>query len=200
MVEASLVKQLRDKTGAGMMDCKKALAECDSDMEKAVEWLRQKGLAQAAKKAGRTASQGIVDSYIHLGGRIGVLIEVNCETDFVARNDEFKSLVHDLAMQVAAANPKYISRDDVPAEALEKEREIQRARALEEGKPAAVVDRIVAGRMDKFFQEVCLLEQPFIREQDTKVEDLIKQKIARTGENIRVARFARFELGEEATR
>ncbi len=195
MIEANAVKALRDRTGAGMMDCKKALVESGGDMEKATDWLRQKGLAQAAKKAGRAADQGIVDSYIHLGGRIGVLIEVNCETDFVARNEEFTSLVHDLAMQVAAANPKYISREDIPAEVLEKEREIEKGRALQEGKPQAVVDRIVAGRLDKFCESICLLEQPFIRDQDTKVEDLIKQKIARTGENIKVARFARFELG-----
>ncbi len=196
MIDASAVKELREKTGAGMMDCKKALSECGGDMQKAIERLREKGLAQAAKKAGREASQGIIDSYVHLGGRIGVLIEVNCETDFVARNEEFRSLVHDLAMQVAAANPQYVSREDIPAGILEKEKEIQKNRALSEGKPAGVVDRMVAGRMEKFYQEVCLLDQPFIRDEDTKIEDLIKQKIARTGENIKVRRFARFELGE----
>ena len=196
MVDASMVKALRDKTGAGMMECKKALTETSGDMEKAVEYLRQRGLAQAAKKADRLVLQGVVDSYIHLGGRIGVLIEVNCETDFVARNEEFKSLVHDLAMQVAAANPSYISREDIPAEVLEKETDLQRRRALEEGKPAAVVDRIVAGRMEKFFEEQCLLDQAFIKQEDMKVGDYIKQKIAKTGENIKVRRFVRYVLGE----
>ncbi|NPV71258.1 MAG: translation elongation factor Ts [Firmicutes bacterium] len=196
MIEASVVKALRDKTGAGMMECKKALTETCGDMDKAVEYLRQRGLAQAARKADRIALEGVVDAYVHLGGRIGVLIEVNCETDFVARNDEFKSLVHDLAMQVAAANPSYISREDVPAEVIEREKELQKRRALEEGKPAAVVDRIVAGRMEKFFEEICLLDQAFIRDEDVKVGDYIKQKIAKTGENIKVGRFVRYALGE----
>lgn len=196
MIDAMMVKNLREKTGVAMMDCKRALIETDGNIEKAIEWLRQKGLAQAAKKAGRTAAEGVVDAYIHLGGRIGVLIEVNCETDFVARTDEFKSLVHDLAMQVAAANPQYVSREDVPADVLEKEKEIQRCRVLEEGKPAAVADKIVAGRMEKYYQETCLLEQPFIKDQEVKVMDLIKEKIAKIGENIQVRRFARFEMGE----
>jgi len=200
MIDASMVKQLRERTGAGMMECKKALAETGGDMEKAVDYLRERGLAQAAKKATREALEGIVDAYVHLGGRIGVLIEVNCETDFVARNEEFRSLVHDLAMQVAAQRPLYIRREDVPAEVVEKEREIQRTRALEEGKPAAVVDRIVAGRMDKFFQEICLMEQPFIKDEDMTVEELVKQKIAKIGENITVRRFVRFEVGESASR
>lgn len=197
-ITASVIKELRETTGAGMMDCKKALVETCGDMEKAIEYLREKGLASASKKASRVASEGIVDSYIHLGGRIGVLIEVNCETDFVARTDDFKCLVHDLAMQVAATNPSYVSRDDVPEEILAKEREIETKRAIEEGKPARVVDKIVDGRIEKYLEEVCLMEQKFIKDEDQKISDLIKSKIAALGENIKVARFVRFAVGEQA--
>lgn len=196
-VSAELVKELRARTGAGMMDCKRALDESGGDMEKAVEWLRQKGLATAAKKAGRVAAEGLVHSYIHAGGRIGVLVEVNCETDFVARTDEFRQFVHDVAMQVAATAPRYVRREDVPPEELEREREILRARTLEEGKPPQVVDRIVEGRLEKqFFAQVCLLDQPFIRNPDVTVGQLVKETIAKLGENVVVRRFARFELGE----
>lgn len=199
MISSEQVKELRERTGAGIMDCKKALAEADGDMEKAVVILRERGLAKAAKKAGREAKEGIIDSYIHGGGRIGVLLEVNCETDFVARNDEFKSLVKDLAMQIAAANPKYIKREDVPAEIIENERQILRTQAINEGKPEHVVDKIVEGRLEKFFEENCLLEQPFIKDPDRKVSQIIMEKIALLGENITVSRFVRFEKGEMDT-
>lgn len=198
MINSEQVKELRERTGAGIMDCKKALMEAGGDMEKAIVILREKGLAKAAKKVGRTAAEGIIDAYIHGEGRIGVLVEVNCETDFVARNEEFKSLVKDIAMQIAASNPKYISRDDVPQEVLEKEREILKAQALNEGKPAHIVDKIVEGRLEKFFEENCLLEQPFIKDPDKKISELIMEKIALLGENITVTRFARFERGETA--
>ncbi|MGB9662111.1 MAG: translation elongation factor Ts [Moorellaceae bacterium] len=197
MISAADVKELRNRTGAGMMDCKKALEETGGDMEKAIEYLRMKGLAAAAKKAGRVAKEGLVEAYIHGGGRIGVLIEVNCETDFVARTEDFRSLVHDLAMQVAAARPRYVRREDVPEEVVEKEKNILRAQALNEGKPEKVVDKIVAGRLEKFYQETCLLEQPFIKDMDRTVKDLIVEKIAKLGENIEVRRFVRFEVGEE---
>jgi len=190
------VKELRAKTGAGIMDCKKALTETNGDMEKAIVILREKGLAKAAQKQSRSATEGIIESYIHGNGRIGVLVEVNCETDFVARNEEFRNLAKDLAMQVAASNPKYLSREDVPAEVIEKKREILRAQAINEGKPEKVVDKIVDGRMEKFFEENCLLEQPFIKDPDKKVSQLIMEKIAVIGENITVSRFVRFERGE----
>ncbi|HHX73304.1 MAG TPA: translation elongation factor Ts [Firmicutes bacterium] len=196
MIPASLVKELREKTGAGMMDCKKALAEAGGDMNKAIELLREKGLAAAAKKAGRIAAEGIVDSYIHMGGRIGVLVEVNCETDFVARTDEFRAFVRDIAMQIAAANPQYLSREDVPQEVLEKEREILRTQAVNEGKPEKVVDKIVTGRLEKFFAENCLLEQAFIRDTDMTVSELLQEKVAKIGENISIRRFVRYEMGE----
>lgn len=197
-VSPALVKELRQRTGAGMMDCKKALTETGGDMDKAIDWLRQKGLAAAAKKAGRAASQGLVGSYIHLGGRIGVLVEVNCETDFVARTDEFQALVRDIAMHIAAAAPRYVRRDEIPAAAVEKEREILRARTLEEGKPANIVDKIVEGRLEKqFYNAVCLEEQPFVKNPDITVGQLVKEHIARLGENIVIRRFSRFELGEE---
>ncbi len=196
MITAKQVKELRDKTGVGMMECKKALTETNGDMDKAYELLRKKGAAAASKKADRAAREGIIESYVHLGGRIGVLIEVNCETDFVARTDEIKELAHDLAMQVAAVRPLYVQREDVPAQEVEEEKRLQRERALEEGKPERVVDRMVEGRMDKFFQEICLLEQAFIREPERKVKDLITEAVTRTGENITVGRFARFEIGE----
>jgi elongation factor Ts len=195
-ISAQLVKELREKTGAGMMDCKKALTEANGDMEKAIEILREKGLAAAAKKSGRIAAEGIVESYIHMGGKIGVLVEVNCETDFVAKTDEFRTFVKDVAMHIAAARPQYIRREEVPAEVVEKEKEILRAQTLNEGKPANIVDKIVEGRIDKFFKEVCLLEQPFVKNPDITIDELVKEKIAKIGENINIRRFARFEMGE----
>jgi len=191
------VKTLRQKTGAGVMDCKKALQETGGDIDKAVEYLREKGIAAATKKAGRTAAEGIVGSYIHMGGKIGVLIEVNCETDFVAKTDQFKSLVHNLAMQVAASQPDFVSRDDVPEEEVEKERKILRQQALAENKPEHVIDKMVEGRLEKFFEEKCLMEQPYIKDNDQTVKDLIMEGIAQLGENIVVNRFARFAVGEE---
>ncbi|SHM50396.1 translation elongation factor Ts (EF-Ts) [Caldanaerovirga acetigignens] len=198
MISSEQVKELRERTGAGIMDCKKALMEAGGDMEKAIVILREKGLAKAAKKVGRTTAEGIIDAYIHGEGRIGVLVEVNCETDFVARNEEFRSLVKDIAMQIAASNPKYVSRNDVPLEVLEREREILKAQAINEGKPSHIVDKIVEGRLEKFFEENCLLEQPFIKDPDKKVSELIMEKIALLGENITVTRFVRFERGEIA--
>lgn len=197
VISPDKVKELRQRTAAGMMDCKRALESSAGDMDKAIEWLRQKGLATAAKKAGRTTAEGIVDAYIHLGGRIGVLVEVNCETDFVARTDEFKALVHDIAMQVAAASPRFVRRDEVPVEDVEKERAILRARTLEEGKPANIVDKIVEGRIEKqFYTQVCLEEQPFVKNPDVTVGQMVKEAIGRLGENIAVRRFVRFEKGE----
>lgn len=195
-VPAKLVKELRERTGVGMMDCKKALAETGCDIEKAVVFLRERGLAKAAKRAGRTASEGLVSAYIHPGNRIGVLVEVNCETDFVAKTDDFKGLVHDIALQVAAARPEYVSRDSVPAEMIEREKEILRAQALNEGKPEKVVEKMVEGRLEKFFKETCLLDQPFIKNPDITVGNLLHEAIARIGENIVVRRFTRYELGE----
>jgi len=195
-ISAAQVKELREKTGAGMMDCKKALTEANGDMEKAIEILREKGLAAAEKKAGRVAAEGLVEAYIHAGGRIGVLVEVNCETDFVAKTEEFRSFVRDIAMQIAAMNPKYVKRDEVPEDVVNKEREILRTQALNEGKPEHIVEKIVEGRLEKYFKEICLLEQPFIKDGDKTVEQLVKEKIARIGENISVRRFVRFELGE----
>ncbi len=195
-VTAAMVKELREKTGAGMMDCKKALTAKEGDLDKAVAYLREKGLAAAAKKAGRTAAEGIVDAYIHMGGRIGVLVEVNCETDFVAKTDEFQELVRDIAMHIAAAAPQYVSRDEVPEDVLEKEKDIFRASALNEGKPEHIVDKIVEGRIEKFFKDICLLEQPFVKDPDKTVQDLLTEKIASIGENISIRRFSRFERGE----
>ncbi|GGI94587.1 elongation factor Ts [Alicyclobacillus cellulosilyticus] len=195
-ITAAMVKELREKTGAGMMDCKRALADANGDMERAMELLRERGLASASKKAGRVAAEGVVEAYIHAGGRIGVLVEVNCETDFVAKNAEFRSFVHDIAMHIAAANPAYVRREDVPQEVIEKEREILRAQALNEGRPANVVDRIVEGRLDKFFKENCLLEQPFVKDPDKTVQELVTEKIAQIGENISIRRFVRFAVGE----
>ncbi|NLM21474.1 MAG: translation elongation factor Ts [Peptococcaceae bacterium] len=195
-VSAALVKELRERTGAGMMDCKKALTECNGDMDKAIDFLREKGLAAAAKKEGRIAAEGLVESYIHGGGRIGVLVEVNCETDFVARGEEFKELVKDIAMQIAAAKPLYINKENVPADVIEHEKQILRAQALNEGKPEKIVDKMVEGRIEKFYKEVCLMEQPFIKDPDMEVKDLVLQKIAKIGEKISIRRFARYELGE----
>ncbi|MDN5345147.1 MAG: elongation factor Ts [Clostridia bacterium] len=196
MIAAADVKELRNRTGAGMMDCKKALEESGGDMEQAIEYLRKKGLATAAKRAGKIASEGLVHAYIHGGGRIGVLIEVNCETDFVAKTDAFQELVHNLAMQVAASRPEYVAREDVPEEVLAKEREILTAQALNEGKPEKVVEKIVAGRLEKFYADNCLLEQPFIKDMDRTVQDLINETVAKLGEKIVVRRFVRYEVGE----
>ena len=195
-ISAQSVKQLRERTGAGMMECKSALAEAQGDLEAAVIVLRKRGIASADKKSARSTRQGVVGSYIHPGYQLGVLVEVNCESDFVARTQDFQALVHDLAMQIAAADPQFIRREDVTAQALEKERDIQRARALGEGKPEKVVDKIVDGRMNKFYEEVCLYEQPFIKENTTTVADVIKTKIAKLGENISVSRFVRFKVGD----
>jgi elongation factor Ts len=195
-ITAGMIKELRERTGAGFMDCKKALQETQGDMDKAVDYLREKGLAAAAKKAGRIAAEGLVDAYIHLGGRVGVLIEVNCETDFVAKTDAFKQFVKDMAMQVAASKPSYVSRDEVPEAVLEREKNIYRAAALNEGKPEKIVDRIVEGRMERFFKEVCLLEQPYIKDPDKTVQELLQEMISQIGENIAIRRFARFERGE----
>ncbi|HAN87087.1 MAG: translation elongation factor Ts [Bacillota bacterium] len=195
-ITASMVKELRERTGAGMMDCKRALVETEGDFDKAVIFLREKGLAAASKRAGRETAEGVVDSYIHMGGRIGVLIEVNCETDFVAKTDQFRTLARDLAMQVAASKPLYVSRDEVPDDVIEGERQIYRSQALNEGKPEKIADKIVEGRLEKFYQEVCLLDQPFIREPEKSVEELIRETIGLLGENITVRRFARFERGE----
>jgi elongation factor Ts len=195
-VSASLVKDLREKTGAGVMDCKRALAESGGNLNKAIVFLREKGLAQAAKKIGRTTGEGLIGSYIHPGGKIGVLLEVNCETDFVARTAEFQLLLKDLAMQVAAQNPRFLSRDDVPSGLLDEEQKIFYAQALESGKPEKVVDRIVQGKVEKFFSEVCLLEQEFIRDPSRCVREVIQEAIARLKENIQVRRFVRFQLGD----
>ena len=195
-VTTALVKELRERTQAGMMDCKKALVAVDGNLDKAIEYLREKGLSQAAKKSGRVASEGMVDSYIHMGGKIGVLVEVNCETDFVAKTDTFKQLVHDIALQIAAANPQFIAKDEVPQENLEKEREILRAQALNEGKPEKIVDRMVEGRIEKYFKEVCLLDQPFVKNPDINVQALVNEATLASGEKIAVRRFTRYELGE----
>jgi elongation factor Ts len=195
-VSAADVKKLRGMTGAGMMDCKKALAETGGDFEKAVDHLRTKGLAKAAKKAGRETSEGIVYSYIHPGDRIGVMIEVNCETDFVARNESFRSFVRDLAMHVAAASPRWVGREDVVESEIEHEKQIYRDQMKESGKPDNIIEKIVEGKMDKFYSEACLLEQGFIKDPDTTVSDLLQAKIAELGENMKIARFARFELGQ----
>lgn len=194
-VTTGMIKEVREISGAGMLDCKKALVEADGDVEKAIELLREKGLAKAAKKAGRIASEGIVTSYIH-GGRIGVLVEINSETDFVAKNEEFQAFAKDVAMQIAASNPLYVSREEIPAEAIEKEKEVLTKQALNEGKPEKIVERMVEGRIKKYYKEVCLLEQPFIKDPDTDVQTLLNTKIAKIGENLNIRRFARFEVGE----
>jgi elongation factor Ts len=197
-ISAKLVKELRERTGAGMMECKKALVEAKGNLPEAEIILRKHGIASASKKSTRTTRQGIIGSYIHPGSQLGVLVEVNCESDFVARTDDFQGLVKDLAMQIAAADPQFIRREDVTPVALEKERDIQRGRAAQEGKPEKMIDKIVEGRMNKFYEEVCLYEQPFIRENSTTVGDLIKSVIAKVGENISVSRFVRFKVGEAA--
>jgi elongation factor Ts len=197
-VNATVVRELRERTGAGIMDCKKALAESGGNLEKAVDYLRQKGLAAAARKVDRVAADGAVGAYVHPGGKIGVLVELNCETDFVARTAEFQALLKDMAMQVAAANPRYVRREEVSADELEKEKAIYRQQALESGKPERVVEKIVEGKMDRFYSEVCLLEQAFIKDPDRKVSDIIHDAVGRLGENIQVRRFARYHLGEGA--
>jgi elongation factor Ts len=197
-ISAKLVKELRDRTGAGMMECKTALVEAKGNLPEAEIILRKRGIASASKKATRTTRQGIIGSYIHPGAQLGVLVEVNCESDFVARTDDFQQLVKDLAMQVAAADPQFIRKEDVTPDALNKERDIQRGRALHEGKPEKMIDKIVDGRMTKFYEEGCLYEQPFVRENSTTVGDLIKSMIAKVGENIAVSRFVRFKVGEAA--
>ncbi|MCX7795517.1 MAG: translation elongation factor Ts [bacterium] len=192
-----LIKELREKTGAGVMDCKKALISANGDLEKAIEILRKEGIAVAEKKGARVAKEGRIESYIHPGSKIGVLVEINCETDFVARTDEFKNLAKEIAMQIAASSPRYISPSDIPQDVLDKEKEIYATQARNEGKPEKVIDRIVQGRIEKFYQEVCLLEQPWIRDPEKSIKDLINETIARLGENIVVRRFVRFELGKD---
>ena len=195
-IDAKVVKALREKTGAGMMDCKKALQEAEGNEEKAVDILREKGLSAAARRAGRAANQGIIDSYIHLGGKIGVLVEVNCETDFVARNDQFKEFVRNVCLQIAATNPGYLKKEEVPSAVLEKESQIIKAQALNEGKPEKVIDKIIEGRLEKYYRENCLLEQTFVKDEDITIGDLLTEMIARIGENIVIRRFSRFEIGE----
>ena len=194
-VSAVLVKELREKTGAGIMDCKEALTECDADMEKAVEFLRKKGLATAAKRAGRAMTEGIVQPYVHLGGKLGVLVEVNCETDFVAKNEDFQEFAKNMAMQIAATNPVGITADDVPQEVVDKEMEIYREQAREMGKPEKIIDKIAQGKMEKFYKDSCLLNQPYVKDPNITVQDLLNELIAKIGENISVRRFTRFQVG-----
>lgn len=196
MITPQQVKELREKTGAGIMDCKNALTEAGGDIEKAIVILRERGLAKAANKQNRVATEGLIEAYVHGDGRIGVLVEVNCETDFVARNEEFRRFAKDIAMQVAASNPKYLSRDMVPADVINQEREIFRTQALNDGKPENIVDKIVDGKLEKFYEENCLLEQPFIKDPDKNISQLLTEKIALLGENIVISRFVRFERGE----
>jgi elongation factor Ts len=195
-ISAAAVKELREKTGAPMMDCKKALTESTGDIEKAIDWLRKRGVSVAAKKSSRTTKEGAIESYIHAGGKIGVMVEINCESDFVARTEDFKELIHDIAMHIAAVDPKFIRKEDVSPEAFEREKDIYRAQAAATGKPANVVEKIVEGKMSKFYEEVCLYEQPFIKENSVTIAQLIAQKIGKLGENISVRRFARFKVGE----
>ena len=197
-ITAALVNELRQRTGAGMMECKKALVEAKGDIGEAEVILRKRGIAGAAKKAGRATKQGLIGTYIHAGGQLGVMVEVNCESDFVARTDDFKELVHDVAMHIAAADPRFLRREEVPADLIEKEKEIARDRARNEGKPEKVLDRIVEGRIAKFYEEVCLLDQPFVKEATVTIDQLVKQKVAKLGENIGIARFVRFKVGDVA--
>jgi elongation factor Ts len=196
MITAEMVKDLRERTGAGMMDCKKALTETNGDMEKAIDFLREKGLAAAAKRAGKVAAEGVIETYIHGGGRIGVMLELNCETDFVAKTDDFKALAKDIAMQIAAANPSYVRREEVPAEVVNHEREVLRAQAINEGKPANIAEKMVEGRVEKYYKETCLMEQQFIKDPDKTITQLITEKVAKIGENISVRRFTRYQVGE----
>ena len=195
-ISATMVKQLREKTGAGMMDCKNALSECDGDMDQAVDFLRKKGLATAQKRAGRAMTEGIIQSYIHLGGKLGVLVEVNCETDFVARNEDFQEFAKNISMHIAASNPLGIQAEDVPEDIINKEKEIYRAQALEMGKPENVVDKIVEGKLKKFFTDNCLLNQPYVKDPDITISDLLTELIGKIGENITIKRFVRYQIGE----
>jgi elongation factor Ts len=194
-VSAAMVKELREKTGAGMMDCKKALAENGGDFVKSEEWLRKKGITGAAKKQGRVAAEGLVGTYVH-GGKIGVMVEINCETDFVARNEDFQALVKDVAMHIAAANPSYVRREEVPTDALEKEKEIQRQLLRDQKKPEAMIEKILTGKIEKYYEQVCLLDQPFVKDDKKKVHELVTERVAKIGENITIRRFARFVVGE----
>jgi elongation factor Ts len=195
-ITAALVKELRERTGAGMMECKKALVEGKGDLAEAEVILRKRGISMAGKKAGRATSQGLIGTYIHAGGQLGVMVEINCESDFVARTDDFKELVHDVAMHVAAADPRYLRREDVPAAILEKEKEIARDRAKAEGKPEKIIDKIVEGQLAKYYEAACLLDQPFVKESTLTIEQLVKTKIAKLGENMSIARFVRFKVGD----
>lgn len=195
-ITAGMVKELRERTGAGMMDCKKALSETDGNLDKAIDLLREKGLSAAAKKADRIATEGLIESYIHMGGRVGVLVELNCETDFVAKTDAFKGLAHDIALHIAAAKPLYLSRDEVDPTLIEKEKEVFRAQALSENKPANIVEKMVDGRVEKYYKEIVLLEQPFVKDPSITITELITQNVAKIGEKIDIRRFARYELGE----
>ena len=195
-ISANMVKQLRENTGAGMMDCKQALRECDADMDKAVDFLRKKGLATAQKRAGRAMTEGTIQAYIHLGGKLGVLVEINCETDFVARSEDFKEFAKNIAMHIAASNPLGIRAEDVPEETISKEKEIYRAQAIELKKPENVIDKIVEGKLDRFFKDNCLLNQAYVRDADISVSDLLNELIAKVGENITIKRFVRFQIGE----
>jgi elongation factor Ts len=195
-ISVELVKDLRQRTGAGVVDCKKALQEAKGNVDAAIDYLRRKGLATAAKKAGRIASDGLVSSYIHAGGKMGVLVEVNCETDFVAKTEDFQAFVKNIAMHVAAANPQYIRREEIPGDVLEKERDIYRTQAMEAGKPEKVIDKIVEGKIERFYSEVCLLEQTYIKDSDLTIKELLEAMIAKIGENISIRRFSRFQLGE----
>jgi len=195
-ISAAMVKQLREKTGVGIMDCKEALSECDGDIDKAVDFLRTKGLATAAKRAGRAMTEGTIESYIHMGGKLGVLVEINCESDFVAKTDDFKQFTKNIAMQIAATNPVAITTEEVPEEIIDKEKEIYRGQALEMGKPEKIVDKIAEGKLEKFYKENCLLNQSYVRDPDITVADLLNETIAKIGENISIKRFMRFQLGE----
>jgi len=196
-ISATMVKQLREKSGAGMMDCKQALVECDANIDKAIDFLRKKGLATAQKRAGRAMTEGTIQSYIHMGGKLGVLVEVNCETDFVAKNEDFIQFAKNIAMHIAATNPLGLRAEDVPEETVQRERDIYQAQALETGKPENVIAKIVDGKMNKFFKENCLLNQPYVRDPDLAVEDLLNELIAKIGENITIRRFVRFQTGED---
>lgn len=195
-ISAKMVKELRDKTGAGMMDCKKALAESDGEMDAAVKYLREQGIAAASKKAGRETSEGVIFSYIHPGDKLGVLVEINCETDFVARTDDFRSFAKDVAMQIAAADPRVVSREELTSEIIEAEKEVYRNQAKREGKPEKVIDRIIDGKLEKFYSEACLMEQPFVKDNDRTIADLVNDMIAKLGENMNIRRFTRYRLGE----
>jgi len=196
-ISAATVKELREKTGAGIMDCKEALSDCNGDISKAVDFLRKKGLATAAKRAGRATTEGIVESYIHMDSKLGVLVEINCETDFVAKNDDFKEFAKNIAMHITATNPVGIRQEDVPKETIDKEKEIYRAQVLEMGKPEKIVDKIVEGKLKKYFKDNCLMNQAYVRDPNITIEDLLNEMVAKIGENITIKRFARFKIGEE---